>query len=678
MANDINIVVAAQVQGALGPLQQVQKQVGAVDRSVNQSTATLRRNANQYDNTAVAANKFAKGALQQAGYQIGDFAVQVANGTSKMQAFGQQGSQMLGIFGPVGAVLGAVVAIVSAFAVAFERAGKAGQKFGGDIQGSLGSLKSAYSDVEDAQERYNEAIAAAAVVQSKTSEAVIAALGRELQARQTLLRLQQAEYRIQREGASANLESLNDQVQRLFDINQLFMRGGMIDNPISSAGQYLPAWKQIVEENRTLFLQQARSRAELQLVDSILAQINLALGEAIDSTDTTAKSAEEIVDHFERAQKVIQDINASSKTRLADLRAELALRTSGQGDEEVRVQQAIINARRQAVAEGITGARQLRIISANTAEIERAIIAAEQAIAKATGQTADFADEMERAARAVQNINVQAFEKLQQLQAEVRGRTRGLTDEQVRVQQAAIAAERAAIAAGVDGATELNAIAAEAARLEREIIAAENAIAGFASTSGSATSRIKDNVRSISPELDDIRKRMQQISKAMESSMEGAFMSMVDGTKSVKDAFRTMAADIIKELYRVLVVQRLVAGISNAFSLFTGPAPGSTASILGTPKAQGGAVGPNKMYPVGERGVEMFVPSTSGRIIPNHQLGNGGGNGVTIVQNINVSTGVQQTVRAEIKQLMPQIAESAKSAVVDAKRRGGSYGRAFA
>jgi hypothetical protein len=57
----------------------------------------------------------------------------------------------------------------------------------------------------------------------------------------------------------------------------------------------------------------------------------------------------------------------------------------------------------------------------------------------------------------------------------------------------------------------------------------------------------------------------------------------------------------------------------------------------------------------------------------------GGGMGTVIVnQTINVSTGVQQTVRAEIKQLMPQIAESAKSAVVDAKRRGGSYGRAFA
>ena len=56
----------------------------------------------------------------------------------------------------------------------------------------------------------------------------------------------------------------------------------------------------------------------------------------------------------------------------------------------------------------------------------------------------------------------------------------------------------------------------------------------------------------------------------------------------------------------------------------------------------------------------------------------GGGESVVINQTINVSTGVQQTVRTEIKQLMPQIADAAKSAVVDAKLRGGSYGRAFA
>ena len=78
---------------------------------------------------------------------------------------------------------------------------------------------------------------------------------------------------------------------------------------------------------------------------------------------------------------------------------------------------------------------------------------------------------------------------------------------------------------------------------------------------------------------------------------------------------------------------------------------------------------------VGERGPEMIVPSRNSHVVPNNQLGGGG---VVVNQTINVTTGVQQTVRAEIKQLMPQIADSAKAAVVDAKRRGGSYGRAFA
>jgi hypothetical protein len=78
---------------------------------------------------------------------------------------------------------------------------------------------------------------------------------------------------------------------------------------------------------------------------------------------------------------------------------------------------------------------------------------------------------------------------------------------------------------------------------------------------------------------------------------------------------------------------------------------------------------------VGEHGRELFVPSTAGRVlsVPQAKAAVNGGGGVTIVQNINVSTGVQQTVRAEIKSLMPQIADSAKAAVLDAKRRGGAY-----
>lgn len=52
-------------------------------------------------------------------------------------------------------------------------------------------------------------------------------------------------------------------------------------------------------------------------------------------------------------------------------------------------------------------------------------------------------------------------------------------------------------------------------------------------------------------------------------------------------------------------------------------------------------------------------------------------NGVVVNQTINVTTGVQSTVRAEIVQLMPQIAEAAKGAVADARVRGGNFSRAM-
>ena len=84
----------------------------------------------------------------------------------------------------------------------------------------------------------------------------------------------------------------------------------------------------------------------------------------------------------------------------------------------------------------------------------------------------------------------------------------------------------------------------------------------------------------------------------------------------------------------------------------------------------------NTPYMVGERGPELFVPARSGSITPNNQLrGNGGG--VTVNQTINVTTGVQQTVRNEIQTLLPQIAEVSKAAVLDARRRGGSFANAF-
>lgn len=50
-------------------------------------------------------------AIGQAGFQLQDFAVQVSSGQSALVALGQQGSQMLGVFGAGGAIAGAVLAV---------------------------------------------------------------------------------------------------------------------------------------------------------------------------------------------------------------------------------------------------------------------------------------------------------------------------------------------------------------------------------------------------------------------------------------------------------------------------------------------------------------------------------------------------------------------------------------
>ncbi len=164
---------------------------------------------------------------------------------------------------------------------------------------------------------------------------------------------------------------------------------------------------------------------------------------------------------------------------------------------------------------------------------------------------------------------------------------------------------------------------------------------------------------------------LSSVADTMKSSMESAFMSMVDGTMTAKDAFRAMAADIIKELYRVLVVQQLVG----SFETGGGGILGALAPIFG--RASGGTVQAGQPYMTGESGRELFVPKTDGRILSPTQTMNiskGGGESVTVIQNNTFGNGVN---RAEINAMLPKLVEASKAAVLDAKRRGGSYGGAF-
>lgn len=164
--------------------------------------------------------------------------------------------------------------------------------------------------------------------------------------------------------------------------------------------------------------------------------------------------------------------------------------------------------------------------------------------------------------------------------------------------------------------------------------------------------------------FDATNKKMEESNKlAQELGMTftSAFEDAVVAGKSLSDTLRGLAQDLLRIATRKLITEPLGAAFTSALG-----------GMFGGAKAGGGDVIEGRAYLVGENGPEMFTPRTTGTITPSGATG-----GATIVQNINVTTGVQQTVRAEILSLMPQIAASAKAAVADAKLRGGAYAAAL-
>jgi hypothetical protein len=97
----------------------------ALQRAFAQRTAAIQRvvaanSTLEASNAAVARSSRGMGAsIQNAAFQFGDFAVQVASGSGVIRPLIQQGTQLVSAFGPWGAVIGAVGAAAGALAVQF-------------------------------------------------------------------------------------------------------------------------------------------------------------------------------------------------------------------------------------------------------------------------------------------------------------------------------------------------------------------------------------------------------------------------------------------------------------------------------------------------------------------------------------------------------------------------------
>ena len=195
----------------------------------------------------------------------------------------------------------------------------------------------------------------------------------------------------------------------------------------------------------------------------------------------------------------------------------------------------------------------------------------------------------------------------------------------------------------------------------------------------SAFESFMNNLKQARSQGEDLQTGLVKLANQGIDGLGQAFTNAITGAQKFSDAIKSMAKSVVDSLIKMLVQKYIVDA---AFGFITKKIGNFQADrdFLGieasdfSGRAMGGPVAGGRPYLVGERGPELMVPAGNGTVVPNNALGGGG---VTVVQHINVTTGVQQTVRAEIANLLPQISNAAKSAVADARMRGGGFSKAM-
>ena len=172
-----------------------------------------------------------------------------------------------------------------------------------------------------------------------------------------------------------------------------------------------------------------------------------------------------------------------------------------------------------------------------------------------------------------------------------------------------------------------------------------------------------------------------------------AFADAILGAKSFGESIKALATTILHQLISGIVqlgvqiivfrlYQKYVDSSTNSvkklnsqlqkqigLTLFLNAITGGGGSFIGSlmGRATGGPVGANAPVVVGERGPEIFVPNSSGTVIPNNQLGmSADAQTGDITENINVTFNITTLDAADFNQLL----ESRQDLIIGLINRG--------
>ena len=651
-------------------------------------------------------------AMQQVGYQVGDFIVQVQSGQNPMVAFGQQATQMVGALymlppamlagrvailgmsvsvGLLIASLGIIIPLATAIGAALMRMKKnkdSAGKAASSLDEKLKSLKTTLQDYADtltamrAGVSLDELFATRGVGAAKDA---LAAAKKELETYQDItdslngmlgITVDLIEYTKSLWGAdkataySAAVKAVTDAEKVLADLRK--------KEADTRASNFAEALRDITQETALLRIQAKFGEDSEQAINAALAQETLNRKAAID------------------ARVIAGELDAAAAATLKqqiDLQEELKLEIeyTAQATQEfldklfsIDFSDAISGANTLANEMSRAAGNAWDFMVANTKRIDAG---RKLPLDNLAAQYSQYGagrkafDEEASSKRYSADSTYDGFETSIPKATKTKGG--GKSPQEELAEFLTKKKEEAALEAQLIGLfDEERGIQSELIKFKQDYgkVASEAQTAEYTATvQQMAADKERQKV------LEEVKQQQEQLADYVANSMGDALMSVVDGTMSVKDAFKSMAADIIKELYRVLVVQQMVNAAKGFMGFFADGGVISGGSQVQA-YANGGVVGGPTTFPMaggktglmGEAGPEAIMPLKRGA---NGKLGvqmeGGGGDTIVVNQSFNFQANGDATIKQLIAQAAPKIAQMTKSSLLDDRRRGGSTKAAF-
>ena len=162
--------------------------------------------------------------------------------------------------------------------------------------------------------------------------------------------------------------------------------------------------------------------------------------------------------------------------------------------------------------------------------------------------------------------------------------------------------------------------------------------------------------------LEQIRGIYQGIGDTISDGVVNSLKAAIDGTKSFGETVTDVFTDLQNQLLQLIRNQIFFGNLTGTLT----KGSGLLGSIFSGFLANGGPAQAGRAYMVGERGPEMFVPRTSGTVIPN-----GGFGGANVTVNVDASGSNVQGNGQQGKALGQAIGAAVQAELIKQKRPGG-------